>query len=440
MQGKKDIKLLLIKRMTPILWNNNTIAEIGTNSQIQQTLLNQAEIAVKQAAPIAKFFKGANDRQSLLKIHTFIRQNLGYRRDPKGLQQIKLPNRFIIESGDCKSNALFVYAIAKNLGIPIDFRFTNYKKIQGQIPSHVYNIAYDRQNKKYIFIDGTSKFFGIEKKKPNFVKNGGLMKIQTLSDNMQGIEGKGKLKAKVKKATAKVQQAKTKVKTAIKKAAAKVKEAKPLRKATLAAPRTAFLAVTRLNFRGIATKLKNKLTDKGLQDKWKSLGGDTKALNAAVNAGANKKPLLGIREEIGSLAVAGTTATAAAPIIASLSKWIGKIETTAAKVKAAQNTPAAKKVGSFLAKNKTLVKKLDTLKGEAKKRVINEVAQRTGQSPADIENIFQEGKQSVEPGTNEPGEVQPETTGNNKKALLIGGAAIAAVAIVALSNKKKKKK
>jgi hypothetical protein len=435
---KKDIKKLLINKLEPVTWNNTTVHNFGLNSDIQKTLIDATNKAVIQAAPIAKYFRGGNDRESLLKIHTFIRQNLGYRKDPKGKQQIKYPNRFLTESGDCKSNALFVYAIAKNLEIPIDLRFANYSKLKGKVPTHVYNIAWDRQNKKYIFIDGTSNIFGIEKKIPNFVKNANLMLIQTLSDNM-GIAGKGKLKAKVQKAKANV-KAKVKVaKANIKQAAKAVKSFKPVKKAALSAPRIAFLAITRLNFRGIATKLKPKLSDKGLQDKWKNLGGDINSLKKAVNAGANKKPVLGINDEIGSLVVAGGTAAAAAPIITSLSKWLGKLDNVAQKVKAAQKAPAVQKTTAFLAKNKTLAKKIDKLKGAAKARVINEVAQRTGQTPQDVKDIFEEGKAAVNPDTDT--NITPDEKPKNNKVLLIGGGvAVAAVALILSQQKKSKRK
>jgi hypothetical protein len=423
---KKDIKKLLINKLEPVTWNNTTVNNFGLNSDIQKTLIDATKKAVIQAAPIAKYFKGKNDRESLLKIHTFIRQNLGYRKDPKGKQQIKYPNRFLTESGDCKSNALFIYAIAKNLNIPIDLRFANYSKLKGKVPTHVYNIAWDRQNKKYIFIDGTSNIFGIEKKIPNFVKNANLMVIQTLSDNM-GIAGKGKLNAKVQK-----------VKANIKQAAKTVKSFKPVRKAGLSAPRIAFLAITRLNFRGIATKLKSKLSDKGLQDKWKNLGGDINSLNKAVNAGANKKPVFGINDEIGSLVVAGGTAAAASPIITSLSKWLGKLENFSQKVKAAQNTPALQKTSAFLAKNKTLAKKIQNLKGAAKTRVINEVAQRTGQSPQDVKDIFEEGKAAVNPENDT--NITPDEKPKNNKGLLIGGLAIAALGLIAVNANKTKSK
>ena len=94
-----DERIKLLKLMDPIKWDNTLNYQFGNNDNIQTTLIKAIPEAVRIAKPIAPYFKGSTDIESLANIHKFIRSHLVYRRDPKGDQLIKMPNRFILESG-----------------------------------------------------------------------------------------------------------------------------------------------------------------------------------------------------------------------------------------------------------------------------------------------------------------------------------------------------
>lgn len=177
-------KKFILSLMPKPVWVDKTVYPNGNNTDIIKALFEVAPKAIEQVKPVAKYFKGLTPEDTCKNIHSFIRSNLGYRRDIKGLQQIRLPNRYLIESGDCKSKALFIYSILSCI-YPgnVYFRFANYDLLKGVTPSHVY-VVLKVPGKKDVTIDGTYKYFNREVK-PNFFKD---MKIQTLSDNMSGID------------------------------------------------------------------------------------------------------------------------------------------------------------------------------------------------------------------------------------------------------------
>ena len=106
------------------------------------------------------------------------------------------------------------------------------------------------------------------------------------------------------------------------------------KKVTLSGARGAFLGLIKLNFGGMASKLKIGLAGKqksAIEKKWKQLGGSANALKKAVDKGKNKKPLLagkkgkaaakkakGINEPVTAtalLATAGAVMAAIAPLL-----------------------------------------------------------------------------------------------------------------------------
>jgi hypothetical protein len=177
------------------------------------------------------------------------------------------------------------------------------------------------------------------KKNPTVVKGKIIKKViqkKPLRTAIKKVQAKKPLTTAIKKV-----QAKKPLRTAIKKVQAK----KPLRTAlkklpslakktfqkvktfTGMAPRTAYLALVRINFRGFATRINalNSDTKNKLFKKWLQLGGNRTALQKAVDAGKNKKPILGIKstQNIGELTVAAALA-AATPIIVIIAAFIGK--------------------------------------------------------------------------------------------------------------------
>lgn len=78
----------------------------------------------------------------------------------------------------------------------------------------------------------------------------------------------------------------------------------------LAPGRADFLILLKLNFRGIATRLSEMPTNE-VNNFWLKLGGDTTAIQAAINNGKSKKPLFGAKKQINGIGIGGPEAAAA---------------------------------------------------------------------------------------------------------------------------------
>lgn len=138
---------------------------------------------------------------------------------------------------------------------------------------------------------------------------------------VNGIEGIGilkKLRNKLKKG----------VKNIVKEAGKVAKKGfQILKKVNMAPARNAFLLLTKINARGLASGMASG--DRAQIDKlWKRFGGNTKNLNAAINQGKKKKPLFGgkqtaIRGINGEPVSTASAIVAAAPIIAAIVKLLG---------------------------------------------------------------------------------------------------------------------
>lgn len=303
---------------------------------IKQLHINSAR-AREITAKAAPLFKGASIEQTCKNIWDFLKREIKYSKD--GINQnIKLPNRFILDgSGDCKSYSLFTQSILSNLGIKNAYRYTSYSSVD-PTPQHVYNIALNNpisgntKTDKVIVIDGVWNKFNYQKK---FTFKKDFMPINTLSgtgDEIGKISLKGAVK-QVKKAASKVQDAVKDTKvvkkaaelqdkakdTKVVKAAAEVQSAakeqvqsagkKVLQvvdaagelakklpnaaKMVVGAPaRTAFRGLVALNFHNYANKLNSNKT--AAFETWKKLGGNTGDLQASINAGIQRKAILGI--------------------------------------------------------------------------------------------------------------------------------------------------
>lgn len=404
-----DPKKILLAKLPPVNYQNTVIYDNGNNEDIQEAIKRATPKAVKQAQNIASYF----DKSGLLKsgayLHAFIRQNLSYRKDPTGYQQIKLPNRYLVESGDCKSKSLFCFAILTNLGYKCRYKLTNYDISKGLVPSHIYVEAKDNKG-NVIYIDGTYKHFNKELK-PNYYQ---YMTIQELSDDLsEEIEGlkltnvqrrrlmrlkpqsrknvirKARIKQQQPISGPKLKKLVSKAKGAVKVGTTVAKVAKKVVatgvKVGAAAPRAAFLGLVALNFRGFATNLNASKGDK-LKKAWSQIGGDYNALLKAISSGAKKKALLkedldGISEPV---TVAATVASAT-PIIVKLTQFLGKVSQSGAgkavtKVLQSKSVQAVKKT---LQQNPELKKKLAAAgKAKAAQIVEKAVSNATGSTGA----------------------------------------------------------
>jgi hypothetical protein len=180
------------------------------------------------------------------------------------------------------------------------FRFASYKKDKPF--THVYNFFLDNKNKIFTF-DGCLKDLK-EIKKYKHKKDMQVNYIagvpQMIDKNPQGItykkrsryymgetEGIGRKKGKGKGKLGKFIK----------------KGFKALKGVALAPARAPFIALTTINFRGLARKLgeaRTKNPDK-YQEWWLKVGGNIDKLNKAVDKGKDKKPFLGEKKGVNGI-------------------------------------------------------------------------------------------------------------------------------------------
>lgn len=316
-----------------------SVMGLGNNRILVSAILKNYPLAVAQTKRLANQFNTGSLESTGQAVWQFLRSQINYKEDSGLFQHIKAPSALAtVKNGDCKSFSTFAAGIMANLGYPVTYRFAGYDG--SQHPGHVYILAGKPGNQ--IIIDGVWHTYNSEKKPYTFKKDY-KMEIATITGtdcgckNISGCNCDPIGKIQLKKV---LQKAKEAVKTTAKKAGEAVKnttEAAARQAADLAkkaagmAPRTAFLQLVKLNVHSFATKLDRKR--ESALAKWAKLGGNTGELNASINAGKTRKPILGIEnhpvtEGIGIAAVTvAATLAAAAPIIAVMAEFLSsKIE------------------------------------------------------------------------------------------------------------------
>lgn len=303
----------------------------GTNGDIINTIINAYPLAVLDCEKHARILKTGNFEKDCATIWNVLKTELSYKRDLDELQTIALPRMaFSRVKNDCKSFSLCASGLIGAMGYIAIIRFAGYKK-NNPYPSHVYAIAMDPHTKKKIIIDGCAPYFNWEK--PPVIKKDYPMNVVTLSDQIKDTKNIQKIIAKMPRAAqaklskiselaaqhAALQYEKegfidSPVLDAINKkpekgtlerealqAKNKEKAKEDLKKlgrgtltVALALGRGAFVAMIRLNFNGVASKLQKLIkTNKIAQvdEKWVKIGGNVKAFHFAINKGAEKKPV-----------------------------------------------------------------------------------------------------------------------------------------------------
>jgi len=315
--------------------NNDTVINTwATNNQLQASLMAAYPLAVKQMLNSGFYntFKGATVNDTAANIWHYLKGTIKYKKDPDGVQYIMLPARFIKRGvGDCKNYSLFTASILGSLGLPVFFDFTNYISKEGKeptnkkMPSHVYISTLNERGQRVI-IDGVFSKFDSEK--PYYYKKTVPMKIAVLSGlgtptTMQ-IE-RNQITDPVKQKQYRARVIKGEITKLLDSAdprerakgrkyleacraknidgiAGKKKDKKNrpsiFKKAGLVTVRNSFLALVKLNVRGLAHKLSILVSKPGGADKlkntWvKKLGGNFDVLLKNINQGKGKKPLLG---------------------------------------------------------------------------------------------------------------------------------------------------
>ena len=289
----------------------------GTNSDIIKVFFAEYEKAMQQGKKIAPIFQKDTFYKSCLNVWNFVKYGIKYEVDPEGTQTIQLPSHLlnISKKGDCKSKTLLCAAIISNFNFNgvkpvIVIRFVNYENIPAY--THVYLVAF-YQGEEIIIDTVWNKF---NDQKLYTTKKDYIMKINSISgfeeaytENIEGRKSKKNKAAKKEKRGVRKEKRKE-----------KRKEGKGLigkgKKIALAAPRGSFLALVRLNVRGLANKLKNAPSDKSLKI-WKILGGNPEKLIAAVAIGQKKKPFLGSKAQTSVEGVGAVTIVAVSTLLAS---------------------------------------------------------------------------------------------------------------------------
>jgi hypothetical protein len=205
----------------------------------------------------------------------YVRDLVTYKQDGFSEQKIQLPARLLKDTkeGDCKSYSLAVLAIITAMGYKGGFRYVSYKP--NKIPTHVYNFVFDNSGKKFTFDACVDSL--LESPRYTYIKD---MEVTYLAGSPIMIDSDPYYLGKKKK-----------------KKKGKDKPG-PLKKITLAPARAAFLALVKINARGLATKLQISINKGGDKTKafWTKVGGDFDKLKSATAAGAKKKPLFGIKK------------------------------------------------------------------------------------------------------------------------------------------------
>ena len=305
--------------MPPAMGSDKLLLERQNTNDLAKAIAKSHQDNLKYAKKIAFLFRGDDDQETARNIFNFIKKYIPYDIEPGERQCTKTLPRMLDDArngigSDCKMYSVFTGTILKCLKIPFKYRLAGYNT---SYPQHIYCVT-----DKYT-IDAVLPYFNYEKKPYKYKKDMALY-------NLSGVDQIGKwtpkteFGKKLRKATDKIQQAGENVKKVVKDAAKDVVQGYKMVGAAI--PRQAFLGLTSLNALGWANRLDRlrKKNPEAIVKFWEKIfGGQMSALNAAIDDGIKKKPLLkkskvnGV-DQIGVVdpftAAAGLI-TAAAPII-----------------------------------------------------------------------------------------------------------------------------
>lgn len=165
-----------IALMPPVEGKTNIVNQFGITSDIISVAKKHYESNYLQSKPIAKYFQGATITETCKNIWNWTRENIKYKIDVAGKQDIKSPSS-VVTSGfaDCKGLSIFILSVLQNLGIKSNFRYACYR---GTEVTHVYVVAYDEQGRT-IGVDACIACFNLEK--PNIYYKDVMTQISTIS-------------------------------------------------------------------------------------------------------------------------------------------------------------------------------------------------------------------------------------------------------------------
>ena len=252
--------------------------------------------ATKQAEQFTFLKKTGDPIADALTVGRYVQNNFTYIKDGLLEQNILTPGALMtLKRGDCKSFALFIAAVLSAWQYKNGLRFAGYNGA-GQ-PTHVYNFVLTNENKIYTLdaclpglIESPNATL-IEDMQVNHIAG-----VPVLNEISTGIYGRAERRARREDRRERRQERREDRRE---RRQERREEGRGFfqgaKKIALAPARGAFLLILKANFRGLASKLAKAPAEK-LAGFWGKLGGDKNKLNAAINDGKGKKPLLGMGE------------------------------------------------------------------------------------------------------------------------------------------------
>lgn len=130
-------KAIMLKRFADV--EKDTIPAI-------RRIIYQNYPAVQQ---LAYSLKAITDQQTFQNIWNWVRQNIHYKNDEEGKEQLRRPQRTIYEAtGDCDDMSILISSILINLGYKHELIIAAYKKPDQW--QHIYPVAYSHSGQRYV--------------------------------------------------------------------------------------------------------------------------------------------------------------------------------------------------------------------------------------------------------------------------------------------------
>jgi len=138
--------------------NNFTYQVQGTSRTIKRFAnVNDTIEAIKRIIDVqhpavyklALSLQADSDAQTFENIWNFVRQNIQYKNDDKGIEQLRTPQRTLHDKlGDCDDFSILISAILTNLNIRHELIVAAYKSKNDW--QHIYPVAYDTEGNRYV--------------------------------------------------------------------------------------------------------------------------------------------------------------------------------------------------------------------------------------------------------------------------------------------------
>jgi len=277
--------------LAPYRQSETVLSSNQSAGDIINAMLAYHDLYKSEYDKLAPQFLATSDFGVGKKIFNFLKKNTTYKVESEKKQYIKSPAAILYSgSNDCKNYALFAGGVLAALNrlyksnVNWCYRYASYN-ILDKIPQHVF-VVINPGTSDEIWIDPVLSAYN-QKVQPTYiidkkVKDMALIALSGIDDAIgkrttTKAERKENRKQKIKKITNAI---KTGVKVGLKVGAAPA--------------RNAFLALTKVNFRSLATNLNNGINSgkrAEIEKFWQSIGGNASALIKSIEVGNRKKRL-----------------------------------------------------------------------------------------------------------------------------------------------------